>query len=90
MTTSWKYTDATKTVVQRELDNGMSESCIVGREDVKAWVIAGGVIVEPDEQAPIEPTLDEKVDALLKGGKTLDDIKAKIAVAEAAEVESEK
>lgn len=46
--TPWKYTDDTRRVVMRTLDDGRQESCIVEREDVQQYLADGGVIEEPD------------------------------------------
>ena len=44
----WKYTDEQRSVVYRVNPDGSIESCMAGRDDVLAWVAAGGVIEEPE------------------------------------------
>lgn len=50
MTTNWKYTDATNTVVSRMLDSGEIESCAISV--ITDWITAGN---NPDNSDPLSP-----------------------------------
>lgn len=79
---NWKYTNEKRDTVVRINEDGSMESCIVAREDVQSWVAEGNIIEEPDVSAVEPPSIEEKVNALLKGGKDLENIKALVEAVE--------
>lgn len=71
-----------QSVIQRMSDGAFIQA---GGRDWKAfqeWESDGGKVLSADELPAAPPSLEEKVDALLKGGQALVDIKAELAIAE--------
>lgn len=68
MTTNWKYTDATNTVVSRTLDSSAFESCFVSV--IADWIAEGNIPIPADtptvmqQQLAIEAAIQEALDAI--------------------------
>jgi len=67
--TNWKFTSEERNVVYRINEDGCMESCFASREDVQAWVAAGGVIGEPE--AVIGPEAEAEAEAQGSAGTAL-------------------
>ena len=61
--TQWKFTDATRKVVERKREDGSTESCLAWREDVLAWVAKGNTIIAPDPVVRTKEELDARAAA---------------------------
>ena len=78
---SWKYKDATNSVVFRLLNNGGIESFLIAAPEIQAWLAEGNT---PEPADPIMPVVPQSVTmrqarlALLRAG-LLDDVDAAIA-----------
>ena len=71
--TAWKYTDASRTVVIRILEDGRQESCLAELDHVQAWVAEGNTIEEPD--APVLPPEPTKAELMAQAQALLAQIK---------------
>lgn len=84
MTTNWKYTDASNTVVSRTLDSGAFESCFTSV--IAGWIAEGNTPTPADyptfsqQQLSIEDAIQNSLDAIAKT-QGYDDIKSACAYA---------
>lgn len=68
MTTNWKYTDTSNTIVSRILDSGAYESCFVS--SITDWIEAGNMPTPADlisvaqHQVNIETAIQKALDAI--------------------------